>query len=290
MKKFLSVLCVVAALSILLVGCTNSEISGSTDSADSSSESAADTLSGTLTFAGSSSMAGVMEALCEEFESQNPDVTCTIGIQGSGSAITGLNDGTALVGDLSRNVKESENAEGKFEVVTMALDGIAVVVNPSNDVSDLTTEQIASIFTGEVTNWSEVGGSDGAILVVGREEGSGTRDGFESIVDVEGTCQYGTLLKETGDVVSKVASEEAAIGYISFASVSDEVKAVEVNGVVPTVPTISDSSYVLQRPFVHAYLKGTDNELVLAYLEFLETDVAQQYITEEKLVPVEFWN
>lgn len=291
MKKTVCVLCAAALSAVLFAGCGTGEVGGASTAATTGADgsSAADALSGDLKFAGSSSMAGVMAALSEEFRTQHPDVKITVDQQGSGSAITGLNDGTAHIGNLSREVKEEENAEGKFEVITMAIDGIAVAVNPANAVSDLTKEQIAGIFKGEITNWKEVGGADQAILVVGREEGSGTRDGFEEMIGAKGECQYGVQLKETGDVVSKVSSEEAAVGYISFASVSDKVKGLKIDGVAASEETIADGSYAMQRPFVHAYRKGTDDKLVLAYLDFLKTDKAQQIIKDQKLVPVEFW-
>lgn len=292
MKKFVGIVCAAAMASVLFAGCGNTEVGGNSSAAGTASggdASTAEKLSGDLKFAGSSSMADIMAALSEEFRTQYPDVTVTVDQQGSGSAITGLNDGTCQIGNLSRNVKDGENADGKYEVITMAIDGIAVAVHPNNSVSDLTLEQIAGIFKGEITNWKDVGGADQAIYVVGREEGSGTRDGFEEIIGAKGKCQYGALLKETGDVVSKVASEEAAIGYISYASVNDKVKALKVGGVAAEEATIADGSYKLQRPFVHAYRKGTDDKLVLAYLEFLKTDKAQSLIKADKLIPVEFW-
>ncbi len=289
MKKFASILCAAAMATVMLAGCS-SEVGGTSEPQTSDGgSSAAETLSGDLKFAGSSSMADVMAALTEEFKTLYPDVTTTVDQQGSGSAITGLNDGTCQIGDLSRAVKDEENPDGKFEVITIAIDGIAIVVNPANSVEDLTMDQIASIFKGEITNWSEVGGADSQIMVVGREEGSGTRDGFEEIAGVDGECQYGVQLKETGDVVASVASNEAAIGYISYASVNDQVKALKVDGVEVSDPTIEDGSYSFQRPFVHAYRAGTDDPLVLAYLEFLQTDAAQEIIAGEKLIPVEFW-
>ncbi len=289
MKKLASILCAAAMTTVMFAGCSSTEVGGNSSTGSTGSGDAAQTLSGDLKFAGSSSMADIMAALGEEFKAQHPDVTITVDQQGSGSAITGLNDGTCQIGNLSRAVKDEENPDGKYEVIEMAIDGIAVVVNPANGVADLTMDQIAGIFKGEITNWKDVGGADGQILVVGREEGSGTRDGFEEIVGAKGECKYGVQLKETGDVVSKVASEEAAIGYISYASVNDQVKALKVGGVEVSDANIADGSYKLQRPFVHAYRKGTDDELVNAYIEFLKTDKAQELIKADKLIPVEFW-
>ncbi|HIW74784.1 MAG TPA: phosphate ABC transporter substrate-binding protein [Firmicutes bacterium] len=288
MKKLASLLCAAALTTVMFAGCSGGEVGG-TSEPQSNGGDTSPALSGDLKFAGSSSMADVMAALTEEFKSLHPDVTTTVDQQGSGSAITGLNDGTCQVGNLSRAVKDEENPDGEYEVITMAIDGIAVVVNPANGVEDLTLEQIASIFKGEINNWSEVGGADSEIMVVGREESSGTRDGFEEIAGVKGECKYDVQQKETGDVVSSVASNEQAIGYISYASVNDQVKALKVGGVEVSDPTIEDGTYAFQRPFVHAYRAGTDDELVNAYIEFLKTDAAQEIIAGEKLIPVKFW-
>ena len=294
MKKILGALAAAALLTLAMTGC-NQEVTGSSsapsDSASGSSQAGSQTeeLSGNLVFAGSSSMEGVMSKLSEEFRKEHSKVTFEVGVTGSGAAITGLNDGTAQIGNLSRNVKDEENPDGKYEVITIALDGIAVIVNPNNSVSDLTKEQIADIFTGKITNWKDLGGADKQIYVVGRDATSGTRDGFESILGIKEKCAYEAELPETGDVKAKISSDEAAIGYISFASVSEGVKALKVGGVTVSTETIADNSYVIQRPFVHAYVKGTKDDLVLAYLDFLKTDNAQELIESEHLVPVEFW-
>ena len=164
-----------------------------------------------------------------------------------------------------------------------------MVVGKDNAVADLTTEQLAKIFKKEITNWKDVGGKDAAISVIGRESGSGTRDGFEDIVKVKDACQYDVTLNSTGAVVSKVMSDANAIGYVSYSAVSDEIKALKVGGVEINDDNIADKSYALQRPFVHAYLKNTDNELVQAYLQFLQTDEAQNIMKKDKLIPQEFW-
>ena len=288
MKKAFTALAAAALLALTLTGC-NQEVTGTSSTPDSGNSSGASDagsqtgeLSGKLVFAGSSSMEGVMSKLTEEFGKAHEKVTFEVGVTGSGAAITGLNNGTAQIGNLSRDVKEEENPDGKFEVITIALDGIAVIVNPNNPVSDLTKEQIADIFTGKITNWKDLGGADKTIYVVGR-------DGFESILGIKEKCAYEAELPETGDVKAKISSDEAAIGYISFASVSDGVKALQVGGVTVSTDTIADNSYVIQRPFVHAYVKGTKDDLVLAYLDFLKTDKAQELIESEHLVPVEFW-
>ena len=286
MKKVGSAIAAVAMMATLLAGC-NSEVGGtSTPSTGSSGE---ETLKGTLVFSGSTSMTDVCTALSEAFKNQYPDVTVTLNGGGSGAAIPALEDGSAQIGNLSRAVKEEENPDGKYEAITIALDGIAVVVNKDNPVTDLTLEQFAQIFKKEVTNWSEFGGADATISVIGREEGSGTRDGFEDIVDVGDECQYDVQLNSTGAVVSRIMSDPNAIGYVSYSAVNDDIKALKVGGVEISDENIENKTYQLQRPFVHAYLNGTDNELVQAYLEFLQTDEAQNIFKEDKLIPQEFW-
>lgn len=290
MKKLLGVFSAAALSVLLLAGCESGEVGSNPSSTGANGSSTGTTaLSGKLVFAGSSSMGSVCDALTEAFKEANKNVTTEVGVTGSGAAITALSDGTAQIGNLSRAVKAEENAEGRFESIVIAKDGIAVVVNPKNSVSALTKQQIADIYTGKITNWKELGGADKAIYVIGRDASSGTRDGFEDILKIKGNCQYGAELKETGDVKQKVASDEFAIGYISFASVSDGVKALTVEGVAPSEAAIADGSYSIQRPFVHAYVKGTTDPRVLAYLEFLKTDTAQNLIKAEKLVPNKFW-
>ncbi len=292
MLKRVLTLAAAASLAVtVLAGCSTGEVGGtSSTGGNTSSDSTQNAkLTGTLTMAGSTSMDKICSAINEAFKEENPDLTIDLQFGGSGAAITALNEGKADIGNLSRAVKDSENPDGNFEVITIALDGIAVVVHPDNPVKDLTKEQLADIFSGKTTNWKDVGGNDGSITVIGREAGSGTRDGFEEIVGVKDACQYAAQLDSTGAVVSRVASDDKAIGYVSLASVSQQVKAVSVGGVSPSMDTVEDGSYVLQRPFVHAYKKGTKNQNVLAYLEFLKTETVQKLMKDEGLVPVEFW-
>ena len=290
MKKILGLVTVAALSAGMLAGCTSGEVTGSTASTGGSeSGDTSASLTGKLVMNGSTSMEDVCGALNEAFKEKNPDLTIDLQLTGSGSAITALNDGTAQIGNLSRAVKDEENAEGKYEAITIALDGIAVVVHPDNPVTDLTLEQLASIFTKEKTNWKDFGGNDESITVIGREAGSGTRDGFESIVGVEDACQYDATVDATGTVRARVASDPKAIGYVSLASVSEEVKAVSVGGVTPSESTVADQTYTLQRPFVQAYKKDTKDPNVLAYLEFLKTDEAQQIIADAGLVAQKFW-
>lgn len=304
MKKFASVLLAGLMALSLFAGCS-SEVTSTDDGSSAaqafsngtesqaesngSSEDAYAGLSGTLTLNGSTSMTAVCNALGEAFMAKYDGVTVEKANTGSGSAVTAVNDGTALIGDLSRKVKDDEDPDEKFTKVTIALDGIAIAVNPENSVDALTSEQIEKIFAGEITNWSEVGGDDAEITVIGREEGSGTRDGFENIFGFgeDKKCAYAAEVQETGIVVSKVASDPSAIGYVSLASVNDEIKAVSVDGVEATEENVSNGTYVVQRPFVQIYTKGTDSELVKAWFDFLKSDEGQQIIADQKLVTVD---
>ncbi len=204
---------------------------------------------GTVSTDGSTSMEKVIGTLGEAFEGNNPGVSFTYNPSGSGSGIQAVSEGRCDIGLASRALKEDEKANGLTETV-LAYDGIAMVVHPDNPVADLDVETIAKIYTGEITNWKDVGGNDAAIVVIGREAGSGTRDGFESITDTEGACLYRQELTSTGDVITAVSQNPDAIGYASLASVGDTVRALNVGGVTPTEDTVRDGSYVIQRPFM----------------------------------------
>ena len=204
---------------------------------------------GSVSTDGSTSMEKVIGALGEYFMEQNPGVSFTYNPTGSGSGITAVAEGRCDIGLSSRSLKDDEKAQGLQETV-LALDGIAIIVNPANPVADLDLETIAKIYTGEITNWKDVGGDDGEIVVIGREAGSGTRDGFESITDTKDACAYRQELTSTGDVIATVAQNPNAIGYASLAAIKDSVKALSVNGVVPSEETVKDGSYLVQRPFV----------------------------------------
>ena len=203
----------------------------------------------TVSTDGSTSMEKVIGALGEAFEAENSGTTFTYNPTGSGSGITAVLEGRCDIGLSSRALKDDEKAQGLTETV-LAYDGIAIIVNPENTVEDLTVDQIASIYKGEVTNWSEVGGADGEIVLIGREAGSGTRDGFESITGTKDACKYRQELTSTGDVITTVANNPNAIGYASLASVKDTVKALKIGGVTPTEDTVKDGTYLIQRPFV----------------------------------------
>ena len=218
----------------------------------------ADKLSGSVATDGSTSMEKVIGVLGESFMEKNPDVTFTYNPTGSGSGITAVSEKRCDIGLSSRALKDEEKASGLTEAV-LAYDGIAIIVNPENTISDLSVEDIARIYTGEVTNWKDLGGADAEIVVVGREAGSGTRDGFESITDTKEKCLYRQELTSTGDVITTVSQNPAAIGYASLSAVKDTVKALTVNGVAPTEDTVKDGSYVVQRPFV--LVTRTDEKL-----------------------------
>lgn len=254
MKKILGAVAAAALITTVFAGCSTGEVGGTTSSkADGSSETK---LTGTLTMAGSTSMTDVCTALNEAFMKKNSGVKVVLNGGGSGAAITALGDGSAQVGNLSRAVKDSENADGKYEAITIALDGIAVVVGKDNAVADLTTEQLAKIFKKEITNWKDVGGNDAEVVLIGREAASGTRDGFESITGTKDKCQYRQELTSTGDVITAVSQNPDAIGYASLASIKDTVKALNVDGVTPGEATVKDGSYKVQRPFVLVTVDG----------------------------------
>ena len=223
--------------------------------------------SGTVTTDGSTSMEKVIGALGEAFEAQNKNVTFTYNPTGSGSGIQAVLEGRCDIGLSSRNLKADESAQGLTGTV-LAYDGIAVIVNPDNPVSDLDVDTIAKIYTGEITNWKDVGGQDAEIVLIGREAGSGTRDGFESITGTSDNCQYRQELTSTGDVITAVSQNPDAIGYASLASVKDTVRAVTVSGVAPTEDTVRDGSYVIQRPFV--LVTKTDTSLSAPAQKFFD--------------------
>ena len=262
----------------LFTGCgsSNNQDQGSASGSQSNTnDSSTVELSGTVNTAGSTSMKDVMAVLTEVFEKENPGVTINYTGSGSGAGIEGATSGTCDIGLSSRAIKDEEKSAGAVENI-VALDGVAIVVNPANGVEDLTVDQIAKIFTGEITNWSEVGGTDGEIAVFGREAGSGTRGAFEEIVGVEDACKYTNEYSSTGDVIGNVASNPNAIGYASLSAVDDTVKAVKVNGVAPSEDTVKDGTYEIQRPFVMVTKEGAElSEAAQAFLEFaMSADVA----------------
>lgn len=254
MKKFLTLaLTAVMALSLLTACGSKNDNSADTNTDGSSTET---TLSGTVSTDGSTSMEKVINSLGESFMAMNKDVKFTYNPTGSGSGIQAVSEGRCDIGLSSRALKDDEKASGLVETV-VALDGIAIVVNPENPVSDLDIDTIAKIYTGEITNWKDVGGNDAEIVLIGREAGSGTRDGFESITGTKDACQYRQELTSTGDVINTVSQNPDAIGYASLSAVGDSVKALTVSGVEATEATVKDGSYVVQRPFVLVTKEGT---------------------------------
>ena len=258
MKKITTLLLTAVMAVSLLAGCGQS--SGSTSAVApapaASAPAAEQKLTGTVATDGSTSMEKVIGALGEAFEADNDGVTFTYNPTGSGSGITAVAEGRCDIGLSSRGLKDEEKAQGLTGTV-LAYDGIAIIVHPDNPVADLDLDTIAKIYTGEITNWKDVGGNDAEIVLIGREAGSGTRDGFESITGTSEKCQYRQELTSTGDVITTVSQNPNAIGYASLASVKETVKALDVGGVTPTEDTVKDGSYVVQRPFVLVTKDGT---------------------------------
>ena len=297
MKRMISAVMAIA-LMLALVGCGNSAQTTPTTAAPATQAPATDApateapeteaaaeLSGTVSTDGSTSMEAVIGALGEAFMEANPDVNFTYNPTGSGSGIQAVQEGRCDIGLSSRALKDEEKEAGLTETV-LCYDGIAVIVNPANTVEDLTVEQIAGIYTGEITNWSEVGGEDAEIVVIGREAGSGTRSGFEQITGTEDACQYRQELTSTGDVITAVSQNPGAIGYASLASVKDTVKAVKVDGVAPSEDTVKDESYKIQRPFVLATQTGVElNPVAQAFFDYITSADANEIIVAAGVVP-----
>ena len=244
-------------------------------------------LSGSISMVGSTSMEKLANALSEAFMEEHPDVTVTAEFVGSGAGIEAVTNGTTDIGNSSRSLKDEEKAAGVVENV-VAIDGIAVCVDPANEVADLTKEQLTNIYNGTVTNWKEVGGADEPIIVIGREAGSGTRGAFEELVDLVDGCKYANELDSTGAVIAKVASTPGAIGYASLDALDDSVKALSLEGVEATAENIKAGNYFLSRPFVMA-TKGEiseQNDLVQAWFYFVLGDEGQQVASEVGLITV----
>ena len=265
MKKIVSIMLASAMALSLLAGC------GQTSSNSVSTD-------------GSTSMNKVIGSLAEAFENET-GIQVSYNGTGSSGGIKAAQSGTCDIGLSSRNLKDEELTAGLTGTI-LAYDGIALIVNPENPVADLDLDTIAKIYTGEITNWNEVGGSDAEIVLIGREAGSGTRDGFESITDTEDACKYRQELTSTGDVITAVAQNPAAIGYASLASVKDTVKALSVDGVVPSEATIKDGSYVVQRPFVLVTKADTQlSEAAQAFFDYITSSEANEIITSAGVVP-----
>ena len=286
MKRIVSIaLCLILALSLAACGQTAAPAATTAPATEAPATTAAAKLSGTVATDGSTSMEKVIGALGEAFMEANPDTTFTYNPTGSGSGIQAVQEGRCDIGLSSRALKDVEKEAGLTETV-LAYDGIAMIVNPANPVEDLSLEQIADIYTGKITNWSEVGGNDSQIVLIGREAGSGTRGGFEEIVGVVDACQYRQELSSTGDVITTVAQNPDAIGYASLAAVKDTVKALKVAGVTPTEATVKDGTYTIQRPFVLATKTGEKlNDVAQAFFDYATSADAGEIITAAGAVP-----
>ena len=283
-RSFLTV-CGAAAAAAALTACGGSASSSASTAASAAASSTAAALSGNVAAGGSTSMKNVIAALTEGFAEVEPGVTVSYDPTGSGAGITGAADKTLDIGLSSRALKDDEKAD--VEGTTIALDGIAIIVNNASKVEDLTVDQLKQMFTGEITNWSEVGGDDGEIVLIGREAGSGTRDGFESIVDVKDSCKYAQELTATGAVISAVEANPLAIGYASLSAVGDTVKMVTVGGVECSEETVKDGSYEVQRPFVFVTNKSvTLSEQAQAFFDFATSADAADLIRTAGAVPV----
>lgn len=282
MKKLISAALAASFACAAFAGCGSSAASSST--APASAAPAATELSGKVTTGGSTSMEKVIGALQEAFMEQNGGVDVTYDPTGSGAGITGAQEGSLDIGLSSRVLKDGETG---VSATVIALDGIGIIVNNANTVEDLTTDQIAAIATGEVTNWKEVGGPDAEIVMIGREAGSGTRDGFESILKVSDQCKYAQELTATGAVIAAVQANENAIGYASLAALDDSVKALKVNGIACTEETVKDGSYTVQRPFVFVTKDGAEQTpAVKAFIDFATSADAASLISNAGAVPV----
>ena len=292
MKKVISI-ALIAMLVVAMAGCSQSQPAATTAApAETATQTTAApqteapaALSGTVATDGSTSMEKVIGALGEAFMEANSGVNFTYNPTGSGSGITAVSEGRCDIGLSSRALKDSEVESGLVGTV-LAYDGIAMTVNPANTVEDLDIETIARIYTGEITNWSEVGGADAEIVLVGREAGSGTRSGFEELTETVDKCKYRQELTSTGDVITAVAQNPDAIGYASLASVKDSVKALKVAGVTPTEETVKDGTYLIQRPFVLVTKEGVAlSPVAQAFFDYATKGQANDIITASGVVP-----
>ena len=288
-KKLISLIAGIAIVAAA-TGCSQtatSSVAGTDSSAagtSASKASATEELSGTLSMNGATSMEKVIKAVNGAFMEKNKGVTVNLNLTGSGTGIQEASEGKCDIGNSSRKLKDEE-AE-KLDATVVGLDGIALVVNPANKLEDISLEDLAKVYSGEITNWKELGGDDKAIVVIGREDGSGTRDGFESIVMGDKEPKYAQELESTGSVINAVATTDGAIGYASLANVDETVKALKVGGIEATEENVKSGAYEVQRPFICATLKGSDNKLVKAYLDFILSEEGQALVLAQGAVPV----
>ena len=281
MKKIIALM-LTLMLTLSLAAC-GSDSNSNTDNSDNNDSAA---VTGTVSTDGSTSMEKVIGALGESFMAANEGVEFTYNPTGSGAGITAAQEGRCDIGLSSRALKDEEKAGGLKETV-LAYDGIAIIVNPENPVNDLTLDQIAKLYTGEITNWKDVGGNDAEVVLIGREAASGTRDGFESITGTKDKCQYRQELTSTGDVITAVSQNPDAIGYASLASVKDSVKALNVDGVTPSEATVKDGSYKVQRPFVLVTMEGKElSPAAQAFFDYAISSDAASIIAKAGAVAV----
>lgn len=292
-KKTMGIVMAMSLMAMGLTGCGNADTNADANPTGTpvaeTPAAAEETLSGSITMSGSTSMEKLANAVAESFMAKYPEVTVSAEFVGSSAGIEALQAGSVDIGNASRELKDSETAAGVVENV-VAIDGIAVVVNPATTVNDLTKEQLTKIYTGEITNWKDLGGEDAPIVVVGREAGSGTRGAFEELLGIEGQCVYtGGEIESTGAVMAKVASTPGSIGYVSLDVLDDTVTAVKLEGVEPTADNIKAGSYFLSRPFVMATMGevSEQNELVQALFEYLDSDEGKQLIESVGLITVD---
>lgn len=305
-KKLLAVLCATGLLTAALTGCGNSEAqtTSTTETTEQTETTVAETqgtedtqateetetedtanLSGTISLAGSTSMEKLCEAMSESFMEKYSGITVTVEYTGSGAGLESLASGSVDIGNSSRHLKDEELSGGAVENV-VAIDGIAVIEDKENTVTDISAEDLAKIYTGEISNWSELGGKDEAIVVIGREAGSGTRDAFEELLEVADNCAYAQELDSTGAVLAKVASTPGAIGYVSLDVVDDSVIAISIDGTEPTEEKILAGNYLLSRPFVMATNGeiSAQNDLVKTWFDYMKSEDGKSVISQVGLI------
>ena len=304
MKKKLLALLMSLTMTAALIGCGSADQTASAETTEATEETTEDTvedtasgeaeateeapaadLSGTISLAGSTSMEKLCEAMSESFMETYPGVTVTVEYTGSGAGLESLASGSVDIGNSSRHLKDEEVAGGAVENV-VAIDGIAVIVDPANSVSDIPADKLAAIYKGEITNWSELGGNDEAIVVIGRESGSGTRDAFEELLEVQDACKYAQELDSTGGVKAKVAATPGAIGYVSLDVVDESIKAVSIDSVEPTEANIIAGDYLLSRPFAMATNGeiSAQNDLVKGWFDYISSDAGKDVIKSAGLI------
>ena len=283
-RRIIAIMAAVSMMTFGLVGC-GSNSPQSADAAEQGKNVESVELNGTIKLAGSTSMEKLCEAMAESFMERNPGVTVTVEYTGSGAGLESLAAGSVDIGNASRGLKDEEKASGVVENI-VAIDGIAVITNKSCSIKDVTSKDLAKIYSGEITDWAELGGEEQPIIVIGREAGSGTRDAFEELLEVKDGCAYAQELDSTGAVLAKVATTPGAIGYVSLDVVDDTVSGLKIDGVEPTEEEILAGNYMLQRPFVMA-TKGEiseQNELVQAWFNYINSDDGKEVIKQVGLI------